>query len=117
MTKILLVDDYKELHESIKLIINPIYEVLSAFNGKEALEKLVENPDVKVIFTDYNMPIMDGWEFYQELKKNPEYEEFSKIPIIAIGDFFPKQKKDFNDSIEKSIRCSEMEKIIKKYSK
>lgn len=37
-------------------------------NGEDAL-KILENNDIKLVFTDYNMPIMDGLELTSEIRK------------------------------------------------
>lgn len=55
-------------------------------NGKEALEHLTESasPIVqlpKLILLDLNMPIMNGWEFLDNVESHPS---FSSIPIIIL---------------------------------
>jgi CheY-like chemotaxis protein/nitrogen-specific signal transduction histidine kinase len=54
--------------------------VLEAGNGKIALEKVQEKVP-GVIFLDLMMPEMDGFEFIEELKKNPEHRP---IPIVVV---------------------------------
>ena len=50
------------------------YEVVTAFDGKEALEKVkAEKPDLVVL--DVMMPFMDGFEVLRNLKANPETAE------------------------------------------
>ena len=79
---ILIVDDEFINQEILKEILIKEYEVITASNGKEALEVL--NTSVKpisLILLDLNMPIMDGFTLIKELKKNNEYQN---IPIIVI---------------------------------
>ena len=79
---ILIVDDEFINQEILKEILIKEYEVITASNGKEALDVL--NTSVKpisLILLDLNMPIMDGFTFIKELKKNNEYQN---IPIIVI---------------------------------
>ena len=54
-----------------------------ANNGKEALDKL-ENSDnlPDFIFTDINMPVMDGIECLAEIKKNPKIKD---IPVVVLS--------------------------------
>jgi CheY-like chemotaxis protein len=58
-----------------------------ANNGKEALEKLensVTLPDL--IFTDINMPVMNGLECLTEIKKNPKIKD---IPVVILSSSTP----------------------------
>lgn len=82
---ILIVDD-----SSTSILINakvikkhyPFTKILTAKNGKEALEKIEENKDIKLIMTDYEMPEMDGMELIQNIRNKHNIDE--KI-IIAIS--------------------------------
>lgn len=65
MTKILVADDESDLEMLIRQrfrqkIREQEYEFLFAANGKEALEKIENNPDVSIVLSDINMPEMDG---------------------------------------------------------
>jgi DNA-binding response OmpR family regulator len=78
MTKILLVDDEKDILLTVKELLEMEgYEVIMASNGKVGLDKFHElNPDL--IITDIMMPIMDGREMIQLIRKD------KKNPIIPI---------------------------------
>ncbi len=65
MAKILVVDDEEDLEALIKQkfrqkIRQNEYEFVFAYNGRHALEILLENQDVDVVLSDINMPEMDG---------------------------------------------------------
>lgn len=67
--KILYVDD-----EPINLMLfeanlDRKYEVLTAENGKTALEIVAAHPDIKVVFSDMKMPYMNGIDFIKEASK------------------------------------------------
>lgn len=82
--KFLLVDDDLDdtglFHEAL-LEIDPAIICYIEHNGKAALDKLNSKefllPDI--IFIDINMPGMNGWQFLEQLKKEPEYR---KVPVI-----------------------------------
>lgn len=77
---ILIVEDNKEIQESLKEILNNDYLILQAFNGEEGLKIAAENfPDL--IISDVMMPVMDGIEFVKKLKLNTFT---SHIPIIIL---------------------------------
>jgi CheY-like chemotaxis protein len=71
MPKILVVDDEDDVRNLLVMIFRDAgYEVDSARNGKEAVEKAKrEKPDL--IFLDILMPVMDGFEACSLLKKDP----------------------------------------------
>ncbi|MCI0417119.1 response regulator [bacterium] len=71
MPKILVVDDEDDVRNLLMMIFRDAgYEVESARNGKEAVEKArKEKPDL--IFLDILMPVMDGFEACSLLKKDP----------------------------------------------
>lgn len=67
--KVLIVDDEKSLSELIveSLMIFGDYNVESAMNGKEAIEKYrVFQPDIVIM--DVEMPVMDGYESSHKIK-------------------------------------------------
>ncbi len=79
--KILAVDDEKHIVRLVQVNLERQgYEVVTAFDGKEALEKVEsERPDLVVL--DVMMPYMDGFEVLKNLKKNPETRD---IPVIML---------------------------------
>lgn len=66
MYKALIVDDEKAIHIAVKKQVNwkefNIEEPDSAWNGKEALQKMQENK-IDIVFIDMNMPVMNGSNF------------------------------------------------------
>lgn len=80
MKKILLVDDEKDIVEFLKYNLElENFEVIVGYNGKEALEKLRENPDL--IMLDIMMPEMDGFETCKRIR---EEKGFENRPIIFL---------------------------------
>lgn len=77
--RILVVDDEPDIVTLVKSRLEANgYEVVSAYNGKDGVEKAEEaQPDM--ILLDLMMPIMDGYEAGQKLKENPKTKD---IPII-----------------------------------
>ena len=86
--KILLVDDDPDFVEATKTVLESKYKVVVAYNGEEGLKKVVaEKPDL--IILDVIMPGKDGFAVCKELKENPHYHFFSKIPVLLLT-VFPK---------------------------
>lgn len=79
--KILAVDDEKHIVRLVQVNLERAgYEVVTANDGKEALQKVQEEkPDLVVL--DVMMPYMDGFEVLQNLRRNPSTRE---IPVIML---------------------------------
>lgn len=77
---LLVVEDNVELLMLMKQLLQPHYHVLTASNGKEALD-VVHAHDVDLIVSDVMMPEMDGYELTKVLKQSPDY---SYLPIILL---------------------------------
>jgi two-component system chemotaxis response regulator CheB len=79
--KALVIDDSSLIHKMFKLML-PRTELITAFNGLEALQRLGENADVELIFLDINMPAMNGLEFLAKVKADAA---LASIPVIIIS--------------------------------
>ncbi len=66
--KLLIVDDEPGIVEMMKSYFERQYDVLTAYSGAEALEKVAQNPDL--ILLDINMPVMDGLAVCQSIRKH-----------------------------------------------
>lgn len=80
--RILLVDDSKLARNHIHRVLNSLgmQKIMEAENGAEALT-LLKDHTFDLVFTDYNMPEMDGRELSEFIRFNPET---SHIPIIMV---------------------------------
>lgn len=89
MAKILVVDDEADLELLIKQkfrrkIRENVYEFVFAQNGEEALVRISEHPDVDVVLSDINMPVMDGLTLLSRL---PDANPVVKAVVVsAYGD-------------------------------
>ena len=78
---ILVADDEKDLLRALQIYLdNAGYEVLTAENGRQALDLLTAH-QVDLVLMDIMMPEMDGYEATVEIRKNPRWR---KLPIIAV---------------------------------
>jgi sigma-B regulation protein RsbU (phosphoserine phosphatase) len=84
--KILIVDDEPFNVDYLEQELEDLdYETVSAFNGREALERVAaETPDV--ILLDIMMPIMDGFAVLEQLKAEPDWRNIPVIIISAMTD-------------------------------
>jgi CheY-like chemotaxis protein len=78
---ILVVDDDPGIVSFLELaLLDEGYKVRAAGNGKEALDQVgAFRPDL--ILLDMNMPVMDGWEFCQQLRRKGSE---GAVPVIVM---------------------------------
>ncbi len=82
--KILLVDDEKDIVEFLEYNLNQEgFEVITAYDGNEALQKLPEKPDMVIL--DIMMPNIDGFEVCKRIRENKAYSEIPVIFLTAKG--------------------------------
>jgi two-component system, OmpR family, alkaline phosphatase synthesis response regulator PhoP len=88
MAKILVVDDEKDVIELLKFLLEKDgFEVITSFNGKDALEKIgvlpSDAPPVRpdLLILDVMMPQMDGYTVQTKLMEN---DETKNIPIVIL---------------------------------
>ncbi len=120
--KILLVDDDRDFVEATRLVLeSKPYEVITAYNGNEGLNKAKnEKPDL--IILDVIMPVKDGFNAAEELKKDPE---LNAIPVIMLTSFADRVGEttlsvsqgltlDTEDYIDKPVSPQELLKRVEK---
>lgn len=79
--KILIVDDSIVMRNEIKTTLSTqMFKVYTAAHGEEALVYLKDHPDIKLVLTDYNMPVIDGFELIKQVREN-----YSKVELSIIG--------------------------------
>jgi phosphoserine phosphatase RsbU/P len=79
--KILVIDDEEPIRKLLTRILNGSgYEVVTASNGKEALQKL-DSQSVDLIMLDMNMPEMDGLAFLRKVRQH----DLTHVPVLMIS--------------------------------
>jgi len=81
MSTVMVVDDSKTVRNYHGAILKSQgIEVIEAENGMEALEKSL-GANIDLYLVDVNMPIMDGYSFINDLRKQDEHKF---IPVIMV---------------------------------
>jgi phosphoserine phosphatase RsbU/P len=88
--KILVVDDEIDLESLIRQkfrrqIRDKKYNFIFAFNGLEALSKILEYPEIAIVLSDINMPEMDGLTLLAKLKELKN-QGLKTVMVSAYGD-------------------------------
>ena len=77
---VLIVEDNIELLRLMKRLLQPRYHVITANDGREALQ-LIQTNKVDIVVSDVMMPEMDGYELTDHIKHN---EIYSHLPVILL---------------------------------
>ena len=80
--KILIVDDSVTARKIITDQLSKTdWQIVEAQDGNDGLQKLEANPDIELIFSDINMPWLNGLEMVEKIKKIQAFED---IPICML---------------------------------
>jgi HAMP domain-containing protein/CheY-like chemotaxis protein/signal transduction histidine kinase len=80
--KVLVVDDdARNIFALTTVLENQGMDVVSATNGRQAIELIKSTGDLSVVLMDIMMPEMDGYETMREIRR---YPEFRTLPILAL---------------------------------
>jgi CheY-like chemotaxis protein len=82
--KVLVVDDSKLMHKMYEVMLRQ-YPLVYASDGRQALDRLKEHPDIDLVLLDINMPNMNGLEFLAELRSDNARADLSVIIISTEG--------------------------------
>lgn len=80
-TVLIVDDDVRNIFSLSKSLEKLKMNVVTAMNGREALKKMEEHPEIDIVLLDMMMPEMDGYETAKQIRKNRERKN---LPVIAV---------------------------------
>ena len=116
--RILIVDDDRDLREALSEILRDEgYDVAGAADGGEALDRLRRDfHRPALILLDLTMPVMNGWQFREEQRRDPD---LSAIPVVVLsaGDHLPEQMGPLGiqEYVRKPIELDHLLAAIERY--
>jgi CheY-like chemotaxis protein len=107
---ILVVDDEADLRRCFRDVLElEGYRVLLAENGRRALDTLPILPRSAVIILDLMMPVMNGFEFVEELRRGA----YRDLPVIVVSAFSDRAADlDVEALVSKPIRPTELFDVL-----
>jgi len=117
--KILVVDDNLEMCKLIeKVLIKEGYEIIIASDGEEALDKVKNKKDIKLVIADIKMPKKDGVNLLKEIQE--DYPTIKVILMTAYGDveqYLQMMDMGAYEYMPKPIKIDELVRVVKKAMK
>ena len=84
---IMVVDDSRVFRNQMKSMLEKLFfKVIACVHGEEALGFLRDRDDIKLIITDYNMPVIDGLELTVEVRKKFKKEQLGILALSGTQD-------------------------------
>ena len=131
--KVLVVDDSRVFRQQMQTILeNLFFKVVAVAHGEEAIGMLKSQPDISLVLTDYNMPVMNGLELTLEIRKTYTKNELSILAISGnedeeitalflkngANDYIKKpfSKEEFSCRVNNSIEALENIQLITNYA-
>jgi CheY-like chemotaxis protein len=115
--KVLVVDDdARNIFALTTMLENQEMNVISAMNGRQAIELIQTQPDIGVVLMDIMMPEMDGYQTMKEIRKDPK---FGTLPIMALtakamkGDREKCLSAGASDYIAKPVNTNELLSLLR----
>ncbi|WP_373071887.1 diguanylate cyclase [Sulfurimonas sp.] len=85
--KVLVVDDSVVFRKQMKDMLNNLFfNVITVAHGEEAINILDTTPDISLVLTDYNMPVMNGLELTTQIRKKYKKSELCVIALSGQSD-------------------------------
>jgi diguanylate cyclase (GGDEF)-like protein len=127
--KVLVVDDSMVFRKQMgNFLKNLFFQVYTVAHGEEALEMLKTHPDISLVLTDYNMPVMDGLELVKNIREEKSKDDLCIIALsgnndeeisalflkLGANDYInkPFSKEEFSCRINNSIEALENIQLI-----
>ncbi len=85
MSKVLIIDDSRAMRQIIGKIMKQLgFEIFEAGDGKEGIDQLEQHKDeVELVLVDWNMPVMNGYEFVQAVRAQDEFANHKLVMVTT----------------------------------
>jgi chemotaxis family two-component system sensor histidine kinase/response regulator PixL len=111
--EVLVVDDDLSTREALAdLLQDHGYSVVSAGDGREALNYLRDASPIGMIILDLMMPVMDGWEFLEHRSRD---SALLNIPVIVTTATLPRHPLRAQAVLQKPLRFEYLLEMIERF--
>jgi CheY-like chemotaxis protein len=112
---ILVVDDSRDIRDSLeRLLTDEGHDVVTASNGREALNALGGGTRPCLVLLDLMMPVMDGYTFMEHQKNDPALSAFPLV-IISAGAMLDRDRIGNSEILLKPIRMNALMAVVARH--
>ena len=104
--RVLLVDDSKIVRTTLSRLIRKSFEVREEANGEAGWQAISTDPSIVVVFSDIQMPVLDGFALLERIRQSEE-PRIRSMPVIVISG-------DEEDATKKRARAAGANDFITK---
>lgn len=110
---VLVVEDEEDLREMMReaLELNG-YSVATAEDGHQALERLASIEQLCLVLMDLLMPGMNGWDFFQELRRRAEHDH---VPVVVYSSIANRAPDGVTRILQKPLTFGELLSTVREY--
>ncbi|HND52165.1 MAG TPA: response regulator [Pirellulaceae bacterium] len=104
----LVIDDSRAVRMLIGRILREQgFQVCEAGHGQDGLQKLRENPDIGLVLVDWNMPVMDGLEFIQAVRRDRTWDGVRLVMVTTETE---------SEQVQRAISAGANEYVMKPFT-
>jgi diguanylate cyclase (GGDEF)-like protein len=105
-SKVLLIDDSKLMRIAGERMLRDEFNVIVANNGQEGWEKITQDSNIHVVFSDLNMPGMSGYELLKKIRSS-ENEGIRNLPVVIVTGAEENDEKDGSKELSLSLGATD----------
>ena len=114
--RVLIVEDNEVTRDVMALILESDgYQVSTAANGRSALERLRGGDRPCVILLDLMMPVMDGWQFREEQRRDRALADIPVVVCTAAGEAAQKAALGVADLLSKPVEADDLLAAVRRH--
>jgi CheY-like chemotaxis protein len=109
---VLLVEDDRDIREAVSAVLEAEgYTVLLAGNGEEALA-ILERGQPCVVLLDLMMPVMNGWDFMEEVRKSRRLDD---LPVVVVSAYSERKAEGVRRVLKKPLDVNQLLAAVADY--
>ena len=113
--QVLFVDDEALWLSTVKETVrDPSVRIITAASGEAALKKL-ERSTPDLILSDVRMPVMNGFDLFEQVKRNPKWKHVPYVFMSSLDDYDARHTAKIlgaDDYVEKPIDTDQVRSIV-----
>jgi two-component system chemotaxis response regulator CheY len=105
----LVIDDSRAVRMLVGSILREQgFDVCDAAHGQQGLDKLRENPEIRLILVDWNMPVMDGLQFIQAVRAQRAWDGVRIVMVTTETE---------SEQVQRAIDAGANEYVMKPFTR